>query len=483
MKKVGSLLLTAALALSCTSVLLVGCGKDPNDNDTTTSIEDPEHTIIFYSSQGDALVQQTAQAIKSFQAKYPGWKVYHEQPGGYDQVKEKVMSDLQGQQQPDLAYCYVDHVAQYLSSEQVIDMTSLINSTETVTGVVPGTEEAKEYPIGLTGVDGDIAVDDIIATYYEEGKAKYYSDYDSYGYAADSMLTLPFVKSTELLYYNASALEKLGLDVPETWDDLWAQAPTIKKHYPMATVLGYDSEANWFITMCQQNGWGYTAAQGNHYLFNQDAAVKTWLGQLNKYWEDAWLTTQQDYKAYTSALFTKGVENNASGIIYCVGSSGGASHQASDLFTAKIAPIPGTKKSDGTIDKSCISQGPSLVMLKAGNKVSNADEKAKMTFLFIKELLDPTFQAQFSIAAGYNPSNNKTYDVPAYVEHMEGDGMTAMACRAAKDLSDRFFTSPAFVGSSTARTQVGNALYYVMRGEKTADAALNDAYKNCGGKS
>ena len=56
--------------------------------------------------------------------------------------------------------------------------------------------------------------------------------------------------------------------------------------------------------------------------------------------------------------------------------------------------------SDGTVNNSVISQGPSLVMFNAGNGVSNADEKAKMTFLFIKELLDPTFQAQFSIEAG-----------------------------------------------------------------------------------
>ena len=60
--------------------------------------------------------------------------------------------------------------------------------------------------------------------------------------------------------------------------------------------------------------------------------------------------------------------------------------------------------------------------------------------------------------------------------------LTAEACKAAKDLTDNFFTSPAFIGSSTARTQVGNVLYYVMRGEKTAEQALKDAYRNCGGK-
>lgn len=472
MKKVVSLTLAATLALSGATALLAGCGKNGDD----------EHTIYFYSSQGDALVQTTAVAIKNFEAKYPDWTVKHEQPGGYDQVKERVMSDLQANQQPDLAYCYADHVAQYLSTEQVIDMTSYINSTETVTG---GTaENPKEYTIGFTKAE----LEDFIPTYYEEGKAVNYSGYAEYGYTENSMLTLPFVKSTELLYYNATALEKLEFEPAKTWDELWEQAPEIKKFYPKATVLGYDSEANWFITMCEQNGWGYTAAQGNHFLFNSNNDnLKSWLSDLAGYYKKGYLTTQEDYGSYTSALFTKGVENDAGGIVYCIGSSGGASHQSSDLFTAKIAPIPGSvvgqdEEGNDIVNNSVISQGPSLVMFKAGHGVSNADEKAKMTFLFMKELLEPTFQAQFSIAAGYNPCRDSVYNIPDYKSHMEKEGMTAMACREAKKLTENFFTSPAFVGSSTAREQVGNVLYYVMRGEKGAAQALADAYKNCGGK-
>ncbi|MDE7372679.1 MAG: extracellular solute-binding protein, partial [Clostridia bacterium] len=356
-----------------------------------------------------------ANAIERFEAKYPGWTVEHIQPGGYDDVKTKITNDLQGQLQPDLAYCYADHVAAYLPSEQVIDMLPYINSTDKVEGVNPDAEveegaeaEKVEYTIGYSAEE----LADFVPGFYAEGKAPNYSGYAKYGFTAESMLTLPFVKSTELLYYNASALDKLGLSVPKTWDELWAQAPKIKQHYKKATVLGYDSEANWFITMCQQNGWGYTSADDSqHFLFNQNnAELKSWLGTLNKYWEDGWLTTQEDYGAYTSALFTKGVENDAGGAVYCIGSSGGASHQASDKFTAKIAPIPGTKKADGTIDSSVISQGPSLVMFKAGHDVANADEKAIMTFMFIKELLDPYFQASFSIAAGYNPCRESVYD-------------------------------------------------------------------------
>lgn len=473
MKKIVSLALATTIALPCVSLVLTGCGEG------TGGSTDYDHTIVFYSSQGDALVQKTKIAIENFEAKYPGWKVDHQQPGGYDEVKDKIGEDIQGDNQPDLAYCYADHVAQYLPTEQVIDMKPFIESTETVTGVDPVSGESADYTIGYSASE----LNDFIKGYYEEGKATNYSGYASYGFSADSMLTLPFVKSTELLYYNVDALKKLDLEVPKTWDELWAQAPTIKKHYPKATVLGYDSEANWFITMCEQNGWGYTSADENqHFLFNSNNdELKSWLTKLNDYYEDGWLATQQDYGSYTSALFTKGIEADAGGCVYCIGSSGGASHQKSDLFTAGIAPVPGSKNGD-TVNNSVISQGPSLVMFHAGNGVSNADEKAKMTFLFIKELLDPTFQAEFSMAAGYNPCRNSVYEIDAYKTHMDKGDLTAAACKTARELTDLFFTSPAFMGSSTARTQVGNVLYYVMRGEKTAADALNDAYKNCGGK-
>lgn len=476
-KRLISLTLTAAMALSCTSALIAGCGSD--------GIEDYEHTIVFYSSQGDALVQQTANAIARFEAKYPGWKVSHQQPGGYDEVKTKITNDLQGKLQPDIAYCYADHVAAYLPTEQVIDLNAYINSTETVAGKNPDEKDAEgnfvdaTYTVGYTKEE----VDDFVPGYLAEGLAKNYSGYAKYGFEATSMLTLPFVKSTELLYYNETALNKLGLSVPKTWDDLWAQAPIIKSRYPKATVLGYDSEANWFITMCQQNGWGYTSAdEEQHFLFNNgNTDLENWLNKLGEYWDKGYLTTQKDYKAYTSALFTKGVENNEGGVVYCIGSSGGASHQSSEAFTAKIAPIPGSKRGDD-IDKSVISQGPSLVMFKAGHDVTNVDEKAKMTFLFLKELLDPTFQAAFSIAAGYNPSRNAVYEIEAYKAHMSGDSMTALACKTAKELNSYFFTSPAFEKSSLARLQVGTALLDVMQGAATAKDALATAYKNCGGK-
>ena len=466
MKKFIVSLTALVMILAMCMVMLVACGDKDGDDDPTPDTSDYSKTIIFYSTQGDALQQITSNAIASFEAKYPGWKIDHRQPGGYDEVKDKIISDFQGGVQPDLAYCYPDHVAQYLQTGKVIDMTKFINSTET-------------YNDALVGYTAE-EIADFIPGYYNEGYARNFGGYSNYGFTETSMLTLPFVKSTELLYYNKTALDALGLPVATTWDELWAQCEIIVDRYPTATPLGYDSEANWFITMCEQNGWGYTSATGNNYRFNNENTID-WLTSIQEYYDMGYVTTQEDYGAYTSALFTKGV--NDGGLVYCIGSSGGASHQdPGSAFEWGIAPIPGSVQADGTVNYSVISQGPSLVMLSAGYNVTNIEEKQLMTWLFIKELLDPTFQAAFSIAAGYNPCRQAAFDVDAYKTHLAKGNITAVAAEVASTMSDRFFTSPAFKGSSTAREQVGTALVYAMQSQKTPEEALEDAYRNCGGK-
>ena len=424
-------------------------------------------TIVFYNTMGDNLQTALEVAINSFETKYPGWHVESTQVGGYDDVRDTVIGDLQGGTQPDLAYCYADHVAQYMETGKVVDMGKYINSTEKA--VVDG--ETTEYTVGFTAEE----VADFVQGYYLEGYAKNYANYEKYGYTAESMLTLPFVKSTEVLYYNADALAALRVDVPTTWDELWEICELALEKYPTCTPLGYDSESNWFITMCEQNGWGYTSAQEPHFLF-KSAETQAWLEDLNDKFNKNLFTTQEIYGSYTSNLFVKGAEDG--GTIFSIGSSGGASHQKSDLFTWGVAPMVGSVLADGSVNNSAISQGPNLVMFTT--EAENASEKELMTWLFVKEMMEPSFQAVFSMESGYNPSRQSTFEIDDYATFLEGSTIVAVTAKVASTMSDNFFTSPAFVGSSTARDQVGTALIYASTGQMTAEKALNNALSKCG---
>ena len=460
----------AAVLLACSCFGLAACGEEA----------DPSHTIVFYHTMGDSLQQVLNTAKTKFEAKFPGWKVSHSQIGGYDDVKDAIVADLQGQTQPDLAYCYADHVAQYITTGKVVDLTKYINSTDEIEYTKEDGTTEKEL-VGFTASE----IADFIPGYYQEGLATNFANYDKYGYESTAMFTLPFVKSTEVLYYNADALIAAGIfefdangnkvaKVPTTWDELWEDCAILKELYPKSTPLGYDSEANWFITMCEQNGWGYTQATENHYLFNNENTVN-WLKQLKGYYDLGYFTTQSDYGSYTSNLFTKGATE---GTIFSIGSSGGASHQKSDLFNWGVAPIPGSKVGTKVVNKA-ISQGPNLVMFKTES--DNATEKELMTWEFVKILMDPAFQCSFSIASGYNPARQSSFEIDEYVEFLENDAnIVAVTANVAKGMTEQFFTSPAFVGSSTARSQVGTALVYAFTSEKTAEKALQDALAKCG---
>lgn len=452
------------VALGATSVAtLAACGGSV----------DYDHTIVFYHTMGDKLQTDLNVQIEKFQNDFPGWKIESVQAGGYDQTRSKIVADLQGGSQPDLAYCYADHVALYMQTKKVVDMSKILKSEKTVNN-----KDGKAIRVGFT----DAEVADIVEGYYNEGFATNYADYEKYGYTKDSLLTLPYSKSTELVYYNKTALDGAGLQPATTWDELWEQAKVLSEKYPKAVTLGYDSESNWFITMCEQNGWGYTTAAGaadEHYLFNNTQAAE-WLDSLAEKYTKGYITTQKESGAYTSNLFTKGVDEG--GIIYCIGSSGGASYQnPGKKFEYGIAPVFASVN-NSTKRKAAISQGPNLVMLEC-DRAKDKTAKAEMTFLFLsKYLLDPTFQAQFSITSGYNPVRKSTNEIPAYVEHMNGDNITAKAAKVGASMVNDFFTSPAFVGSSTARDQVGQALVDVLTGVRTGQEALREALRNCGGK-
>lgn len=487
MKKILSKILVFALVVCLSGAVSVfaGCQVGGGGGGGTTS--DYSHTIVFYSSQGDSLQKETLNAIANFEAKFPGWTVEHATQGGYTDVESAITSDIQGDKQPDVAYCYSDHVAGYLKSGTVLDLNQYINSTETVNG----------YTVGYSKDE----LDDFVEIYWKEGKATNYSNYEKYGYTADSMLTLPFVKSTELMYYNANALIACGFvdgegnaKPAETWEELWAQCAKIKEVYPYSTPLGYDSEANWFITMCELNGWGYTSIDSNnHYLFNGQEQID-FLDSLTNYYRSVdngglgYITTEEAYGAYTSNLFTQGVAKDAPGCVYCIGSSGGASYQkpkGDDAFNWGIAPVPGKLDSKGKVVRKVISQGPSLVMFEAGYGLTAEQkaEKQKMTFLFVKELLDVEFQASFAQASGYNAVRKSVVDDELYQKFIAkaDTDIIAKAILVGQEMVNDYFVSPAFVGSSTARTQVGEALLYVMKGEKTGKKALQDAYNNCAG--
>ena len=416
-------------------------------------------TITFYNTMGSNLSTVLETYIAEFNKLYPNITVQSTTVGNYDDVREQISTEITVGNQPNIAYCYPDHVALYNLAKAVTTLDSLIASQEVVTHA-DGTTEI----LGLT----DEQVADFIEGYYNEGKQ----------FGDGLMYTLPLSKSTEVLYYNKTFFDANGLTVPTTWDEMEAVCAKIKEIDPNSIPLGYDSEANWFITMCEQYGSDYTSASGDHYLFDNETN-HAFVKKFNEWYRKGYLTTQTLYGAYTSGLFTATTEVKS---YMSIGSSAGATYQrpaanadGSYPFEVGIATIPQVDADNAKV----ISQGPSLCIFQKDNP-----QEVIASWLFVKFLTtNVDFQAEFAMASGYVPVLKSVSENEVYADFISkadgGNYISALAAKVCLEQESAYYTSPAFNGSSEARDQVGALLTKCLAlTDGDIDAQIAEAFED-----
>ena len=468
--------LAIIMLLALTMTMLFSCGTkpDPNGDKKVGNFEVPEVgydgsevTITFYHTMGANLVGVLNNYIAEFNKLYPKIHIEHTQIGNYDDVRDQVSTELTTNAQPNIAYCYPDHVALYNLAGSVITLDNLINSTIEVTRA-----DGSKETLGLT----EAQIADFIEGYYNEGKQ----------FGDGLMYTMPLSKSTEVLYYNATFFKEHNLTPPTTWEEMGELCKKIKEIDPKSIPLGYDSEANWFITMCEQYGSPYTSATGDHFLFNNETN-RNFVKMFREWYQKGYLTTQKIYGAYTSGLFTSTNEVKS---YMSIGSSAGATHQrptanadGSYPFDVGIATIPQVSETN----KKVISQGPSLCVFKKANQ---NPQEVVASWLFVKYLTTTVeFQADFSMTSGYVPVIKSVSDNTEYKKFIDGaNGGTNIAALSAKvclEQEEAYYTSPAFDGSSKARDQVGALLAKCLSANDGGDVdamikkAFEDAIEEC----
>ena len=485
MKKLIALVLTLALVASAVA-LLAGCKKKtiPDFVVPENGYDGSAVTIVFKHSMGAEYRQILENHIAEFNKLYPKITVKHESLGGYNDVRNQLKTELTGKDYPNMAFCYPDHVALYQQSKKVLALDSLIESDVTFKR-----EDGTQVRVGFTSDE----IANFNEAFWNEGKQ----------FADGKMYTLPFAKSTEVLYYNIKVFGELGLKVPDHWfptdgktglnttDDTSMEyvCAKLKAEFGDAcTPLGYDSESNWFITLMEQAGLPYTSATGDKYLFNTEGA-RNLMEKLRDWYQKGYFTTGTLYggggqsSTYTSALFNGSNEQLRS--YMCIGSSAGATNQRPNKvenqypFEVGIATIPQMDPSKGTI---AISQGPNICLFNKENP-----QEVVATWLFAKYLLtNHAFQFEYTQKGGYVPPIKSLSDetladsdpaVKKYIQNMKNanvfDNVSYLSQKLCLGLNEtgtkytKFFTSPAFPGSSTARDQVGELLVAIIKEESS----------------
>ena len=179
MKKILSVLLLVAMVF-----VMASCGGAkkgiPNFDVPEGGYDGSEVTITFYHTMGSNLTEVLDRYIESFNKLYPNIHINHSQVGSYDDVRDQISTEITVSNQPNIAYCYPDHVALYNLAGAVATLDNLIDSKITVTRA-DGTTET----LGLT----EAQKDDFIEGYYNEGTQ----------FGDGLMYTMPFSKSTVVL--------------------------------------------------------------------------------------------------------------------------------------------------------------------------------------------------------------------------------------------------------------------------------------------
>ncbi len=457
-------LLTCALALLSIGTL-AGCGETETSSIDEELIKFDESVaalgdlkqlnceITFWHTIGKTNQETLETMITEFNKTYPNIKITHSQQGGYDDVKSAVSNAIPAGTTPTMAYCYPDHVADYLPSGSVVKLDNFMNSSLIGLGVEDN---------GL----GDKAASDYIQTYLSEG-----NNYTINGVKQNGYYSMPFSKSTEVLFYNKDAFEANGWNVPTTWDQMWALCKTIKEADEDVIPLGYDSDANFFITYCAQNNIPYTTGEGSeHFLFN-NAEAKAFVNTIKEYscvegGKGYWTSQAQlGSGTYTSTKFCD-ME-----LMMSIGSTGGTTYNVTSNFTTGVAALPQSDTNNGKV----IMQGPSICFMSDSTLSQRVG-----AWLFYKFITNTHNSAIWSSQTGYNPVRTSSFADSAYGTSTSNLVNTVLQfAGTGSSYADWYYTSPSFKGSSAARTQVTNLMSGVLTGTKTVDQAFEDAYQNC----
>ncbi len=461
-----------ALLLGIGVLSLAGCGEtvnsstdasnsnDGNSQNGSSSTNSGKVEVEFWHTMGKANQDILEGMIKAFEAENPDITIKQSAAaGGYDDLEQLILKNVATSGLPTMAFCYPDHVAEYLNSGSsgiVTDLTSFINDPELGFTVEDGSHVDE---------DGNTVygVDDFVPTFWEEGC----------NYTKEGVYSVPFAKSTEALFYNVDMFEEYGWEVPQTWDQMWALCKEIKEmDFPeVQAPLGYDSDSNLFISLSEQMDLPYTSATGNHYLFD-NAQSKAMVSDLKAKYDQGLFITKgsSGNNTYTSTKFTNGE------VLMTIGSTGGTTYNQTQNFTVGVAEPPAYDLSK----KAVISQGPSICFFNAASSKAASPAQLKAAWKFYKFISNAENSTLYSVSTGYQPVRTSSYETEIYKNF--ASGTTSLLNRVANVSStmlDSYFNSPVFIGSAKARDEVGSLISAVLLGTKDVDKAFEDALANC----
>lgn len=248
----------------------------------------------------------------------------------------------------------------------------------------------------LEGAGADFNIEDYIS-----GVRYFYAD------SAGKMIGMPFNSSAPIMYYNAEALEKAGVEAPTTWEEFEAIAPKLKEagyialvqsHLPWEFTENFMSRNNLqFAT----NNNGYDGAVDTKLLVNTEP-LKMMFTKLSdwkkegffEWYGTGWGDNQTPFEQGKVALW-----------VGSSGSFGGLQKSATMPFGAVPLPCWESIVGEGGCYQSFI--GGAALFAMSGK----SDEENAATAKFFEYMTSPEVQLMWHKETGYVPITNAAYEL------------------------------------------------------------------------
>lgn len=353
-KKLTSLALSAVLMTG----LMTGCGSKNNasSEEIVTEITEPVEISFWHAMSGD-LEKTLENLTNKFMEANPNIKVNLQNQSTYNDLQQKMTATLASPKDlPTLTQAYPHWMINAMQDELLVDLKPYIENetigSENYNDMLEGFKTASE-------IDGKI-----------------------YG--------MPFNKSTEVIWYNKTLFDELGLEVPKTFEEFAQVAKTITEKKGIVGA-GFDALNNFYTTYLKNKGVDFNSETDVTSAESVEAANYYLDGIKEGYFRIA------GTDMYLSGPFA------AEQLGMYVGSNAGESFVKQGVdgkFEIGVAPYPA---------ESVMQQGTDLYMF------SNATaEQRTAAFEFLKFLTSTENQITWGVETGYIPATHAAISSDEY---------------------------------------------------------------------
>lgn len=353
-KKLTSLALSAVLMTG----LMTGCGSKNNTSseEIVTEITEPVEISFWHAMSGD-LEKTLENLTDKFMEANPNITVNLQNQSTYNDLQQKMTATLASPKDlPTLTQAYPHWMINAMQDELLVDLKPYIEN-ETI-----GSENYNDILEGFrtsSEIDGKI-----------------------YG--------MPFNKSTEVIWYNKTLFDELGLEVPTTFEEFAQVAKTITEKKGIVGA-GFDSLNNFYTTYLKNKGVDFNSETDVTSAESVEAA---------NYYLDG--IKEGYFRIAGTDMYLSGPFANETLGMY-VGSNAGESFVKQGVdgkFEVGVAPYPA---------ESVMQQGTDLYMFSSATA-----EQRTAAFEYLKFLTSTENQITWGVETGYIPATHAAISSDEY---------------------------------------------------------------------